>query len=215
TTSASAQPAGLSGKLVIQTQWGGTFYLYDLAGGALTPITGGLDPALSPDGTQIAFTRIGGNAGGVYLINSDGSDERLIYKAAEQLMSPKWSPDGNWIVFSRSNGSYTCNDIAFVGCISDGQLFPVPPGGLPPVLEEARDEVLDGFDRVSRPNWQISRVNLDGKEYRDIAALNSARAPDWIDAGIVYQSGGGIQITQDSPEDENRKVYHDGWDWDP
>ena len=214
-TQPAAQPAGLQGKLVIQTQWGGTFYLYNLTSGALRPVTGGLDPALSPDGTQIAFTRIGGEAGGIYLVNSDGSDEQQIYKAGEQLMAPKWSPDGKWIVFSRSNGSYTCNDIAFVGCLSDGQLFPVPPGGLPPALEEARDTVLDGFERISRPNWQISRVNTAGKEYRDIAALNSARTPDWIDAGIVYQSAGGIQITEDTPEGETRQVYHDGWDWDP
>ncbi len=211
----AAQPAGLSGKMTIQTQWGGTFYLYDLASGTLAPVTGGLDPALSPDGSQIAFTRIGGNAGGLYLINSDGSNERQIFKASEQIMAPKWSPDGKWVVFSRSNGSYTCNDIAFVGCLSDGQLFPSPPGGLPPALEEARQDVLDGFDRVSRPNWQLSRVNLDGKEYRDLAALDSARAPDWTDAGIVYQSGGGLQITQDKPDGETRQVYYDGWDWDP
>jgi hypothetical protein len=213
--SVSAQPAGLPGKLVIQTQWGGTFYLYDLASGTLAPVSSGLDPALSPDGTQIAFTRIGGNAGGLYLVNRDGSNERQIYKASEQIMAPKWSPDGQWLVFSRSNGSYTCNDIAFVGCLSDGELFPVPPGGLPPALEEARDEVLDGFERISRPNWQISRVNLDGKEYRDLAALDSARAPDWTEAGIAYQSTGGIQITEDTPDGETRKVYHDGWDWDP
>ena len=173
----SAQPAGLAGKLVIQTQWGGTFYLYDLASGALAPVSSGLDPALSPDSTQIAFTRIGGSAGGVYLINSDGSNERQIFKASEQLMAPKWSPDGKWIVFSRSNGSYTCNDIAFVGCLSDSQLFPVPPGGLPPALEEARKDVLDGFERVSCPNWQLSRVAISMARSTAIpAALNSARS---------------------------------------
>ncbi|MEZ4618495.1 MAG: SH3 domain-containing protein [Caldilineaceae bacterium] len=215
TAAAAAQPAGLSGTMVLQSEWGGTFYLYELASGALRPVTGGLDPALSPDGSMIAFTRIGDGAGGLYLINRDGSDERQIFKASEQIMAPKWSPDGKWVVFSRANGSYTCNDIAFVGCISDGQLFPVPPGGLPPALEEARDEVLDGFERVSRPNWQLSRVNLDGKEYRDIAALDSARTPDWTNAGIVYQSAGGLQITQDTPDGDTRQVYHDGWDWDP
>ena len=215
---ASGAPAGLSGRMVIQSRGGGAFYLYDLGSGALRPIGSGLDPALSPDGTTIAFTRIGGN-GGVYLINSDGSNERQIFGSQEQLMSPKWSPDGKWIVFSRSNGSYTCNDIAFVGCISDGQIFPAPPAGLPaPVeeqLNEVRGEVLDQFERISRPNWQISRVNVDGKEYRDLAALNSARAPDWIDAGIVYQSAGGLQITQDTSDGETRKVYYDGYDWDP
>ena len=82
-------------------------------------------------------------------------------------------------------------------------------------MDEVRSEVLDQFERTARPNWQIARVNLEGKEYRDLAALDSALAPDWNEAGIVYQSTGGIQITEDTPDGETRKVYFDGYDWDP
>ena len=58
--------------------------------------TTGLEPALSPDGSQVAFTRWD-EPRGLWLINSDGSNERQIFKASEQIMAPKWSPDGKWI----------------------------------------------------------------------------------------------------------------------
>ena len=87
---------GLSGTLVFQDRIGGTIYLYDLGQDTLRPLTGGIDPALSPDGRQVAFTRDGGG-NGLYVINTDGSDERVIYKDWPLLRAPKWSPDGRYI----------------------------------------------------------------------------------------------------------------------
>ena len=48
---------GLSGRLVFQDRNGGTIYVYDLATGAVRQLTGGIDPAVSPDGSTVAFTR--------------------------------------------------------------------------------------------------------------------------------------------------------------
>ena len=65
-------------------------------------------------------------------------------------------------------------------------------------------------------------VDVNGDNYTDIAALDTARAPDWIEAGIVYQSAAGLQITDAAPDAENRLViddylkpyFHDP-DWQP
>jgi uncharacterized protein YgiM (DUF1202 family) len=222
-------PTGLSGKLVIQSVAGGTFYLYDLASGSLRPLTGGFDPALSPDGTQIVFTRLGGQ-NGVYLINADGSNERKIFGEREGLRSPKWSPDGKWIVFSRADGTYDCRDLGFAGlCVSEDEIFPKPrrPGEDASPEEQAeydairgiRANIINEFDRITRGNWMISRIDTNGNEYRDLAALNSALAPDWSSAGIVYQSTGGLQKTADNADAETRRIidqpyYHDP-DWQP
>ena len=105
--SPSAQPAGMAGKLVFLDRNGGDIYLYHLQSGALQRLTSGFDPSLSPDGTQVAFTR-GGGESGLYLINVDGSDEHMIFGERELLRSPKWSPDGNWIVFSRGDEFNKC-----------------------------------------------------------------------------------------------------------
>lgn len=186
TPAAKPQPTGLQGKLAIQTTWGGDIYLYDLAAGTLRHLTGGFDPAISPDGTQVAFTR-GGGEHGLYLINADGSNERLIFSGRELLRSPKWSPDGRYIVFERGDEVITCWEIGN-RCL--------PP---PPFIDE--DEL--GTERQEK----LARVDVNGKKYRDLAVLQRARVPDWNEAGVVYQSPAGIQVTQDDPSGDTELVF--------
>lgn len=214
-TTASVQrtgTTGLSGKLIIQSSWGGTFYAYNLATGELRGLTGGLDPAISPDGSQVAFTRIGSD-NGVYLINIDGSNERKIFGEREGLMSPTWSPDGKWIAFSRNDGFYKCRNLGFGLCLTNAQI--IAQFNLPNVPGLDVDKLFSDYDKESRPEWMISRIAVNGEEYRDLPVLNSARSPDWNEAGIVYQSSAGIQVTKDEPDGDTVKVYFDGYDWDP
>ena len=187
-------------------------YLYDLDSGDVRWLTNGFDPAISPDGARVAFTRNGGSDTGIYVINADGSEAKNIYGGSEILRSPKWSPDGEWIVFSRLAGSYKCFDTEAFGCVSMLQLramFPyIPPKMIGSIF-------LRDAERVALPNWGISRITPDGKEFRDINALDSAVAPDWNEDGIVYESKAGLEITEDTPEGRTRSVFHGDWDWDP
>ncbi|MFN8495971.1 MAG: SH3 domain-containing protein [Caldilineaceae bacterium] len=216
-------PTGLSGHLVIQSMWGGAIYVYDLSTGAVRTLTGGFDPSVSPDGAQVAFTREGGD-GGIYVINMDGSNEHRIFGERSELRSPKWSPDGQWIVFSRSDSFYECRAIGFADiCMSESQIFPKPGDNLPPAIKDRigkiRAHVLNTFDKEQRPDFRIARIDANGGNFRDIAALDSARAPDWNQAGIVYASAGGIQKTDDKPDAQNQVVYFDNNlmdpDWQP
>jgi TolB protein len=73
-------------------------------------------PAISPDGTRIAFIRTFGHLRAnrppdhvaIYTIGIDGSRERRVTlpksKTAEDV-DPQWSPDGRRIVFVRINGT--------------------------------------------------------------------------------------------------------------
>lgn len=204
---ASTSPTGLSGKLVIQTVWGGAIYVYDLERGTLHYLTNGFDPALSPDGSQVAFTRQGGEHG-LYLINVDGSNERNIFSERVGFFAPKWSPDGRWIAFTRTDRIEECFDAY------EGFGFPQCVAGLNPYFRS--------FPRIEEIRARISRVDTDGGNYRDIPTLEHARAIDWSSAGIVYASPGGLQVTQDSTADTNRLVYFDVYqqyyqdpDWQP
>lgn len=215
TAPAAAQrtgPTGLSGKLIIQSSWGGAFYLYNLGTGELRPLTSGLDPAISPDGSQVAFTRVG-NDNGVYLINIDGSNERKIFGERDGLMSPTWSPDGKWLAFSRNDGFYKCRNLGFGLCLTNAEI--VRQFNLPNVPGLDVDKMFSDYDKEDRPEWMISRIAVTGEEYRDLAVLNSARSPDWNEAGIVYQSSAGIQVTKDEGDATTTKVFFDGYDWDP
>lgn len=201
----SGTVSGLSGTLIIQSSPGGLFYAYSLERGELWPLTSGFDPAISPDGKTVAFVRDGGE-NGIYLIdlpNASGQAggavdgrERLIWSGRTRLSSPKWSPDGQWILFTRSDDSYECIETPG-GCIS------------PPVGPNGERFQIPGFETSTHYWYNLARVDRDGNNYRDIASLPTARAADWNEAGIVYQSDAGLQLTADTPDAENKLVIFD------
>ena len=187
-TLASTSVAGLTGKLVFQERSGGRIYVYDLANGSQRVLTTGADPALSPDGRTVAFWRENGGDHGLYLIDTDGTNERRIYTDGKPLRAPDWSPDGNMIVFSRVNGEDHCRDVGYSICMPDkfpyNLLFPL--------------RLID--------KWGLTRVDRDGGSYQDLAAVTNALTPDWAERGIFY-GGSGLQVTQDVPgESQNRVV---------
>lgn len=194
----SAKPAGgLTGKLVFQERLGGQIYLYDLAGGALRPLAAGAEPALSPDGRTVVFWRAMGSEYSLYLVDSDGGDERRILARSEALRSPAWSPDGGKVVFSHINGQHKCRDVGYNICMPDifpyNLMFPL--------------KVTDA--------WGLARVDRDGGSYQDIASVPDAISPDWSERGILY-GGAGIQLTQDGPgDDRNRSLLEEHRYQDP
>lgn len=181
-----------AGSLLIQPG-DGQIYVYNLASGGLRVLTGGFDPAISPDGRAVAFRR-GGGENGIYVINMDGSNQRQLYGGGESLRGPVWSPGGEFVVFSRVTGQDGCRDVGFGVCLPD-----MPQ--------------LSQFPLVSRDRRTLSRVDINGENFRDLPSLNTASMPSWSDRGIAYQSSQGIQIVQDAPgqadETDNRFVVGD------
>ncbi|HRW06613.1 MAG TPA: SH3 domain-containing protein [Caldilineaceae bacterium] len=215
----TAGKTGLSGTLAFQDHNGGTIYLYDLNNDRLIPLTNGIDPAISPDGQRIAFTRDGG-AGGLYVINRDGSGEARIYNDHPLLRAPSWSPDGQWIVFSRANGFEDCRVVRGSVCLPDEAIIE----SLPESLQDDAEvhNLVKGIPNQRTYHTSLARIAPDGTGYRDIPALDYAAAPDWNAAGIVYQSNAGIQRTADEADVRSVEVandplvgyFHDP-DWQP
>jgi Tol biopolymer transport system component len=59
----------------------------------------------SPDGRQLAFGLMLNEAeGGIGIVNADGSNFRVIARAANQSVNPAWSPDGRTIAFETNRG---------------------------------------------------------------------------------------------------------------
>jgi uncharacterized protein YraI len=192
---AAAQPAakaapatGLIGKLVFQERSGGKIYVYDLATGSQRVLTTGADPALSPDSRTVAFWRENGGDHELYLIDSDGTNERRIFTSGKPLRAPDWSPDGSKIVFSHVNGERRCRDVGYNICMPDS--FPY--------------NLM--FPLRTMDQWGLAHVDRDGGRYQDLAAVANALTPDWAERGIFY-GGSGLQVTQDvSDESQNRVV---------
>ncbi|GAB4550608.1 MAG: hypothetical protein Kow0063_45070 [Anaerolineae bacterium] len=99
------------GTIVFQTASGGAIYAVDSDGSNLRYLTTGMDPALSPDGQWVAFTRWqdtqNGALGSLWVINvgtPTGAGERMILGDIHQPKSPAWSPDGAQIAIGVQHG---------------------------------------------------------------------------------------------------------------
>ncbi len=61
-----------------------------------------IEPAWSPDGTKIAFSRRRGGSFDIYVMSADGAGTRRLTSTKENDSHPTWSPDGSRIAFARS-----------------------------------------------------------------------------------------------------------------
>jgi uncharacterized repeat protein (TIGR01451 family) len=95
-----------NGLIAFTTNRDGNYEIYTMHpdGTGLTRLTNSaasdVDPAWSPDGSQIAFTsnRAGNNE--IYLMNADGSNVRRLTSNTSSDTHPSWSPDGFRIAFT-------------------------------------------------------------------------------------------------------------------
>jgi len=74
-----------------------------------------MDPSWSPGGSQVTFVRWT-TPWGIYIINADGSDERLLF-SSDVARAPVWSPDKSQIAFYfETEGWYPVGRCTPEGC---------------------------------------------------------------------------------------------------
>jgi TolB protein len=74
---------------------GHTIYLVDVATGEVRPLladdsSGNIDPAWSPDGSQIVFASTRSGASEIWVVDADGSDLRQLTHAGQFVRFPYW-----------------------------------------------------------------------------------------------------------------------------
>jgi Tol biopolymer transport system component/L-ascorbate metabolism protein UlaG (beta-lactamase superfamily) len=175
-----------------ETTW--SIYVFDADGSNFARLTStddvwDNDPAWSPDGTQIAFTRIypdQNNREEIWLMNSDGSDQHWI---GVQGGSAKWLPDGARLIYHAQKSPddsydiYTCNtdgtDEERLTSTPSGEITPVySPDGSQIALTVVGDDLSHG----------IYVMDADGTNVR---RLTEGGAPKWSPDGslIAFHSG--------------------------
>ena len=87
----------------------GDLYTMPITGGTATRITSGpgfdSQPRWSPDGKRLLFLSDRSGAENVWLCDPDGKNSKALTKGTNNLYaSPEWTPDGNYIVVSRTSG---------------------------------------------------------------------------------------------------------------
>ncbi len=201
-TGASPPAPALPGKVVFQTRIGGDIYLINSDGSGLRWLAEGLDPALSPDGTQVAYARWG-SPHAVFVLNlRSGQEQRLA--AANRPRSPTWSPGGTRLAFSHYTGSFTCIDTP-LGCFDEDTVRQWLGG------EECIDTPQGRFCISDFPVRQVeefglAQVTLADGAWLDLASESTAQSPQWHPHWdeILYRGRGGLQIT--TPDGETRAL---------
>ena len=168
-------------------------YIYNLAEDQERRISAKLrakDPSFSPDGQRIAFVHNKDGTNNLGLIDRDGTD--VVYLTnnndATQYMAPRFSPDGEWLLFSLFRGED--RDIAMIRVDS-------PPR--PKVFAKAKNKKKSEDEEDGEGEEETIEVfpdtvafaHPDSSGFRAIVASSAdERDPHWLPdgSGFVFSS---------------------------
>jgi Tol biopolymer transport system component len=154
-----------------------TIYVMNADGSRDQRLVNGGAPAWSPDGRQIAFVKSRLPTAEVYIVNADGSGERMLTRTVGNL-TPAWSPDGQRIAFvSRRDGNL---EISVINADGSGERTLTRNAWRDgnPVWSP------DGRKIAFESNWQVYVINSNGSGQQRLTD-NGARnfAPRWSPDG--------------------------------
>jgi Tol biopolymer transport system component len=115
----------------------GDLYTLPITGGQATRLTSGLaydaQPRFSPDGKRIAFVSDRSGGENLWIISRDGRDTvQLTHGNDDEYASPTWTPDGKYIIASKSGGLGTGTKL-WIYNVDGGTGQPLPTNGSLPI----------------------------------------------------------------------------------
>ena len=144
----------------------------------------------SPDGTRVAYMSDRSGAFEIWVQNADGTQPvQLTHFDGPHTGTPRWSPDGKWLVFdSRPN--------------SNPDIFVVPSGGgdVRRLTDSPAEDVVPSFSHDGRSvyfasdrngSWQIWKAAIDGTAAAEITHNGGfAPQPSGMVVSCITPKGG-------------------------
>ncbi len=189
-----------------------------LAGGAARAIADGDQPAISPDGTRVAFVR----DRRIWIAPIDGARAaEAAFFARGGSQSPAWSPDGRTLAFVSNRG-----DHSFIGLFTPSQpirfLAPSTSRDSEPVWSRdgrriafVRQPGAGGAPRsplVEPPStWSLLVATVDSSlaDHPTVSAVTALTSGDAQD--LILRNPGGLGMQWAADDTLVFRSYRDGW----
>jgi TolB protein len=133
-----------------------------------------VEPAISPDGSKIAFSSDRSGKPMIYVMNADGSGARRLTFAGNYNSTPSWSPDGTKLAFAGVDKEKDAFDIFVINTDGSGLQRLTSSrkssgkwaNNEAPTFAPDGQRVLFASDRTGTS--QLYMVNIDGNNERRI-----------------------------------------------
>ena len=202
---AAAKPT--AGKIALMTSTGGDILLLDPVTGKLQRLTDGMDPALSPDGSKLAFARWGPSSG-LYVRELKTGEERLVV-GAQKPRHPSWSSDGQKLAFVHLLKTISCRE-SVLGCLPEDRLRALFRGANC-VSTTAGKLCISEMPVLQTDETGIVEIGLDGKGWEDMPAPSDAQSVSWRPNGddLLFRGNNRLQLT--GPGQIATDIVTDAW----
>jgi len=197
-TTQSTPAAG--GTIVFQTASGGAICALNSDGTNLRYLTTGIDPAISPDGEWVAFTRWedtqNGALGSLWVINLDGSGERMVLGDIHQPKAPTWSLDGTQIAISMQHSGRVGEERKCSGQRPPREAYDID------VNRDEDGDISFCYTLPPHPYYGLRVVDVGTGEFEDLPNDLFSLSPTWdpADPGLLVFDGErglmGLNLTQ-------------------
>ncbi len=142
-------------------------------------------PALSPDGTKVAFTKMtfAGNGYEIYLMDADGSNEVRLTNNPGDDNQPDWSPDGTKITFSsRRDGNWEIYVMNADGS-NQANLTNMAGDDRSPAWSPDGSKIAFDSDREQPLHTQVYVMSADGSNQVQLTSQTYNADPTWSPDG--------------------------------
>ncbi len=201
------------GSLLFDSYENGTFNIYKVRAdgtGLQQLIAGGSEPALSPDGSRIAY-RMRRDVGGLGIALASSTGAYLSTVTEESAAGyPTWSPDGNNIAYNVVPGSQLTSQVFRIGVGADNTPIAVVDGWRPAWQPNGSSFVLFDGCKGGADCGSVLTINAFEGDPQNPTVITNGTAGAWSPSGtqIAFQApdaNGHTQIWTINADGSNRK----------